>query len=146
MSDKVSSVLLLDKKKAAVVEARLLDGISEEQLRDVENHWQPALSRGLQRLKAAGNRPQELPQSHHWNWRKKVEFFRSLLAYRGFAIECEGLTQGLMLVSTAEACRLPSQRGKPLVYVDYLETAPWNQRELVEQPRFGGIGTVMLAA
>lgn len=55
------------------------------------------------------------------------------------------MTQGLMLVTTAEVCRLPIQKGKPLVYIDYLETAPWNQRVLAEQPRFGGIGTVMIA-
>ncbi len=33
-----------------------------------------------------------------------------------------------------------------MIYIDYLETAPWNQGGLVGRPRYGGIGTVMLAA
>ena len=46
--------------------------------------------------------------------------------------------------------RLASQRGKPLVYVDYLETAPWNIRPLMQalgkSPRFGAVGTRLVEA
>lgn len=143
MSGDISKVWLMDKKTGEAVEAFLHDGITEAHLEDVEQSWIPELQAGLRRLRASGR---SRPESSHWRWRDKVEHMRGLLAYRGFAIEHEGHTQGLMLVKTTEACRLPSQRGKPLVYVDYLETAPWNQRELVEQPRFGSIGSVMLAA
>lgn len=141
-----ASVPLLDRHTGDVVDATLVDGITEAHLEDVEKIWMPAMLAGLQRLAAAGIPRRSWPQSHHWNWREKVEQVREILAYRGFALELDGRTQGLMQVKTTEVCRLQSQRGKPLVYVDYLETAPWNQRELVEQPRFGGIGTVMLAA
>jgi hypothetical protein len=146
MSHQGSVVPLRDKNTGEIVEAVLIDGISETQLRDVETNWLPVMRQGIERLKAAGKPRREWPQSHHWNWRNKVEHVHGILAYRGFAIEYQKQTQGLMLVTTAEACRLPEQRGKPLVYIDYLETAPWNQRELVGQPRFSGIGTVMLAA
>jgi hypothetical protein len=146
MSRNASKVPLLDRHTGSLVEAQLADGITEAHLEDVEVHWRPVLFAGLRRLKAEGRPLREWPQSRHWSWRDKVEHVRSLLAYRGFAIEYEGRTQGLMLVKMTEVCLLPEQRGKPLVYVDYLETAPWNQRELVEKPRFGGIGTVLLAA
>jgi hypothetical protein len=146
MSGETSRVWLLDKYTGEMVEALLADGITESHLEDAELHWKPALVEGLRRLKAQGTPLKEWPQSRHWNWRNKLEYVRDLLAYRGFAIECEGRAQGLMLVKTTEVCHLPEQKGKPLVYVDYLETAPWNQRELFERPRFGGIGTVMLAA
>jgi len=143
MNGDISKVWLVDKKTGGLVEASLYDGITEAHLKDVEKSWMPKLRSELQRLRATG-RPH--PQSSHWNWRDKVEHMRGLLAYRGFAVVHEGHTQGLMLVKTTHPCRLPIQRGKPLVYVDYLETAPWNQRELVMQPQFGGIGLVMLAA
>lgn len=143
MSRDLSKVWLVDNQTGMAVEAVLHDGITEAHLTDIEESWMPALRDGLHRLRVAGR---TRPQSSHWRWREKVEHLRGLLAYRGFAIEHGGHTQGLMLVKTTEACRLSSQRGKPLVYVDYLETAPWNQRELVEKPRFGGIGSVMLAA
>ena len=106
----------------------------------------PVLLEGLQRLVAAGKPRREWPQTSHWNWRDKVEDVRGILAYRGFAISCEDKTQGLMLVRMTDVARLPNQRGKPLIYIDYLESAPWNQGGLVDRPRFGGIGTVMLAA
>lgn len=146
MSPKGSAVPLLDKETGEIVAAHLVEGIDETHLEDVERSWLPVLLEGLQRLVASGKPRREWPQSHHWNWRSKVEHTRGLLAYRGFAIECQERTQGLMLVKLSELCKLQEQRGKPLVYVDYLETAPWNQRELVDQPRFGGIGIVMLTA
>jgi hypothetical protein len=146
MSDRISPIPLLDRHAGKLVEAILIDGITESQLEDVESHWWPVLWDALRRFQAAGKPRREWPQSRHWNWRDKVESIQGILAYRGFALECEERTQGLMLVKVTEVCRLPDQKGKPLVYVDYLETAPWNQRELVDQPRFGGIGTILLAA
>jgi hypothetical protein len=146
MSIDISRALLFDKHAGTVVEGRLVDGITDTHLEDIETTWMAALHEGLKRLKAAGIPRSEWPQSRHWSWRDKVEHVRGLLAYRGFVIEYEERAQGLMLIKTTELCRLPEQRGKPLVYVDYLETAPWNQRALVDRPRFGGIGTVMLAA
>lgn len=35
--------------------------------------------------------------------------------------------------------------GQELVYVDYLETAPWNLRTPIVAPRFSGVGTVLMA-
>lgn len=41
-------------------------------------------------------------------------------------------------------CQQRSQLGLPLVYVHYLEAAPWNLRELTPDPHFGGVGQVLL--
>ena len=144
MSPHTSPVFLRDLKSGRNVAAQLIDGISETQLADVENCWTPALLDGLKHLAVTGRPKSQWPQSSHWDWRAKVERVRDLLAYRGFALECEDHTQGLMQVKTTELCRVATQSGKPLVYIEYLETAPWNQRELVARPRFAGIGTVML--
>ncbi len=36
--------------------------------------------------------------------------------------------------------------GKPLVYVDYIATAPWNLRSLTDTPRYRGVGKVLIEA
>ena len=35
--------------------------------------------------------------------------------------------------------------GKPIVYVEFVATAPWNRPELQNPPRYRGVGTVMVA-
>jgi len=42
--------------------------------------------------------------------------------------------------------KLPSEKGKPLIYVRYLETAPWNIRILKPNPRYGGVGSRLIRA
>ncbi len=42
--------------------------------------------------------------------------------------------------------REPSQRGKPLVYLEYLEVAPWNWPYRSERPRLKGVGIALVAA
>ena len=44
--------------------------------------------------------------------------------------------QGLLAVRTDKTCRLAEQAGLPLVYVDYLATAPWNYAPFLA--RIGG--------
>ncbi len=52
----------------------------------------------------------------------------------------------MLLKTDGHFARLPKQERKPLVYVSYLATAPWNYREITEQPKFSGVGTVLLRA
>ena len=46
--------------------------------------------------------------------------------------------------------RLSGQKGKPIVYVDYVETAPWNVKFLMKalgkKPQFGAVGTRLIEA
>lgn len=146
MSDTTCPVFLFDTHAGEAVPAVLIDGITEAHLDDVEATWQPARVQGLHRLYQAGVPPRDWPESRHWDWRRKQAEVRGILAYRGFCIVCEGRVQGLMQVMTTQVCRLPGQRGKPLVYIDYLESAPWNQHGFSARPRFKGVGTVMLRA
>lgn len=136
-------ILLLDKRTGKFVPAELVETINEGHLASVEKEWMPVLLRRLREL--VGQR-QPLPENRHWVWREKVTHIRGLLAYRTFAIVCEGQTQGLMQINTAGTCRLPGQVGKPLAYVDYLETAPWNRASIVARPRFGLVGTLLIRA
>jgi hypothetical protein len=58
----------------------------------------------------------------------------NVLANAFYGIEHEGKLQGLMKLETVGEycrCRLPEQDGKSLVYIDFLEVAPWNLRSVV---------------
>ncbi len=48
------------------------------------------------------------------------------------------------------SCRLPEQEGKALVYVDYVEVAPWNLKPLTnalgQKPRYNAIGSRLIEA
>jgi hypothetical protein len=68
------------------------------------------------------------------------------LAFHGFCVVAQGETQGLAQLDLTRACREPSQRGKPLVYVDYLEVAPWNRPDLGAPQRLRGVGSALITA
>lgn len=39
-----------------------------------------------------------------------------------------------------------AQKGKDLVYVEYVENAPWNRPELADPPLYRGIGSILIRA
>jgi hypothetical protein len=139
MSVSQSPIWVVDGATGQAIEAVLFDAILERHLRDFEHRWRPWLQR------AVASAP-ELPaqQSAHWDWRQKVRAVGGLLGFPSFAIECGGETQGLMIASTVESCRLETQIGKPLVYVEFLETAPWNRTTLTGKPRYHRVGPAMI--
>ena len=49
-----------------------------------------------------------------------------------------------MVMVAGKEARLAPDAGKPLVYVDYVESAPWNVIPLVEEPLYSGIGVVLM--
>jgi hypothetical protein len=129
------AVRLIDARDPArpVVSALLRRGFPADRVDEVEDAWARA------RQEAAG----QVPVEHaHWNWRHKVDN-----VYLGnstlMAVECGGAVQGLMAVFTAPH---PSRLGGGrVVYVDYLEVAPWNLKGLAHPPRFLGVGTALIA-
>ena len=140
-----SSPIYLLKDGGSAVDAVLWDGIGANQMSDWVDHWEPAKASGLRRLAEAKAPRGALPQSRHWVWPEKVREASGVLARKGFCIVAEGVTQGLMLVTTASFSRVDGQKGKPIVYVDYLETAPWNRHNFVyERPKYAGVGSLLL--
>jgi len=138
-------VYLFEVESSQLVEAELRDAILEDQLEDWENHWQPELWSAMLRLKAQGVWPVK-QESAHWNWQDKIQSIRSLLAYRTFCITCGGMTQGMMQVDLTKSARIESQKGKPIVYIDYLENAPWNRPTLNNPARYRNVGTLLIRA
>lgn len=147
MNVEISSAFLLDVATGQALEAELWDAITERQLADWEGEWTPALMQAIQNLNRAGIERRFWPQSRHWDWRRKADAFKGLLSKPGFSVMCQDMTQGMMIVDTLSAARLSSQTGKPLVYIEFLENAPWNRKGLVlAEPRFQGVGSLLMRA
>lgn len=142
----ISTIYLLDSASGDAVEAELRDAIEEAQLIDWQTRWQPALIDILRDLTKRGVPMSDWPQNWHWDWRRKTAGVQGLLAFKGFSVIAGGETQGLAQVNLTGTGREPSHAGKPLVYVDYLEVAPWNRPDLGFAPRLRGVGSTLLTA
>ena len=58
-----------------------------------------------------------------------------------------GEMQGLMMADeSGHTTRLAPDFGQPLVYVDYVEAAPWNVRRANPIPRFQNVGLHLVRA
>jgi hypothetical protein len=137
---------LFDRQAKVLIPASLCTELTEEEILAVEAVWGPIRADAINRLVQSGFHEDQMPQHWHWNWALKVPKLR-LLTYEGVGVECEGQMQGLMLLATANyAARLAGELGQRIVYVDYVESAPWNIRPLAEQPRYGGVGARLMAA
>jgi len=130
--------------KGEPVEAILHTDLNTLQLVDAEIVWSRGRLLGLRRLIECG--ALQFPQHVHWNWGQKAISVFPLLAYRFLGIEVEGMMQGLMMACLEGSARLDPDKGKPLVYVEYLETAPWNAREFTDTPRFKNVGVRLMQA
>ncbi|MCX8507838.1 MAG: hypothetical protein ORN49_02985 [Rhodobacteraceae bacterium] len=132
-----------------VVTAEVFDGISQGNIDSWEKTWKPVIEATRARLAASGAPRSAHPQSAHWDWNRKATEVRKLLSYRTFCVVCGGATQGLMRVETVvHRSRNEDENGRAaqsLVYVDFLETAPWNRPEHVQHPVYRGVGQVLLA-
>jgi hypothetical protein len=129
-----------------IVEATLTDAISGDVAQRADRTWS-TFCNALEAQKK--ERAERMPRTEHghWNWEWKLSETGHLLAYSGYAVEVDGDVQGLMLLRTAgDYGRLTTQAQQPLVYVVYVQTAPWNDSRLVEQRRYRGVGTVLLRA
>lgn len=115
-----------------------------ESLELIERLWGTERARLAEELRAHG----EMLQSSHWRWTWKAE--RPPHWHCLVTVECEGQVQGVMAV---ENLLRPSRivPGAWVLYVDFLEVAPWNYRvpsnratPAVRLPRFAGVGTVLI--
>ncbi len=140
-------IYLLDARTGKATKATLSSGIGKPQLDDWENHWLPALWRGMLEQKRL-NAPIKdwWQESQRWDWKDKTARIQGLIAYQAFHVACDGRTQGMMQVDLTKTANQNEQKGKPLVYVKYLETAPWNRSSLYKPPYYHGVGTALIAA
>lgn len=134
-----------------LVDAELDDAVSLSELFDAQAAWAPAkvliAKECFQRHVPKDQRPQSL----HWNWADKADVLEPyapgpLSFYRLFGITAKGEWQGIMLAcSGGHKARIGASKGD-LVYVDFVETAPWNWDvpQVGQKRRFGGLGRQLL--
>ncbi len=139
MAKSSTTIFLKDVASGELREAALYEGIQERHLTDVEEIWQPALTL-LERWSDRGQRP----ESAHWNWRAKMRHVRRKKTQHSFAIVHRDVTQGLMIVDTSRTAQLEPGRGQKLVYVDYVEVAPWNRHGWQPHRVFHSVGSHFL--
>ena len=139
-------VKLVRAKTREIIDATLHLDLHPTKLVETEVEWGPIRRDAVRNLVKAGHPPDKIPRHFHWDWGAKSQKL-ALLAIRCFGIESEGKMQGLMMLDTAsKTSKVPPDQGKPVVYVDYLESAPWNVRPLVDEPLFSGTGVVLMRA
>lgn len=147
MSVIVLPIALREASSGNAVPAELRGSIAEQEVLDWEQHWKPEMGAITHRLRTAGVDRRLWPQTAHWDWRAKVDVSQTMLANAGYCIACSGMTQGLMILSTLYTCRLPADKGKAMVYVEFLEVAPWNQIIVNgPEPRYRGVGSALFRA
>ncbi|MFM7165294.1 MAG: GNAT family N-acetyltransferase [Planctomycetaceae bacterium] len=133
MSANVSRTFLREGATGGLVAADLYDAILPRHLDQHERSWKPIIAA-------------QQEQHGHWDWRDKLAGYSGQLSYQSFSLECGGMVQGLMIVNTMKRCRMSSQANKHLVYVEYLEAAPWNRPLNPAGPTYKGVGKVLMAA
>jgi hypothetical protein len=142
-------VELLDNATGEFVEAELFDEITVEHFLETKRTWRPLVLQARRKLLARG-REDLVPNYAHWDWTTKEPLLQ-MLAMKFFGIECGGKLQGIVEIQmVGYECRVPTQRGRDLVYVDYLQVAPWNVRLLMDAlgkpTQFRGVGSRLFEA
>jgi hypothetical protein len=135
----VLQVRLIDARTPdRLVHASLIRDFPANKLDVIESDWADARQQAADAEQAFGLAPLE---HAHWDWRNKRDSIKTG-RHMAVVVECDGDIQGAMAV-----LRIPRpSRLQPgnVVYVDYLEAAPWNLRAFASQPRFLGVGTVLI--
>jgi len=137
---------LRDLETGDVVPADLVYGIGLPHVMDWHTAWQPALGAIKAALHEQGVPKPEWPQTGHWNWAAKVAEAQDIIGFRMFSVTAAGMTQALMRVDLTKPARMEDASGRPLVYVDYLEVAPWNQSFAGTRKKYRGAGPILLTA
>ena len=137
----------MERQAKRLVEANLIDGVSKDEVSAADQQWSDSFAGAIEELQHGSVPHEQWPQHAHWDWKKKWAAIEGKLMYRMLGIEADGSMQGLMLVSTAgHYCRIDSQKGKPLVYINFVATAPWNSPGVVSQPKYALVGSIFVSA
>jgi hypothetical protein len=146
----VHKVYIIDGATDAPVEVELHDDLKVDVLLDVESQWASTRHDIRTKLTTLAVPPQSRPESLHWDWgRKSLPLaFRDPDDFRIMAVGRQTVWEAAVVtLCKNQVALLAPHAGSPLVYVDYLEVAPWNWKiENVQTRKFKAIGSVLLRA
>ncbi|BDA76201.1 hypothetical protein CAL7716_103670 (plasmid) [Calothrix sp. PCC 7716] len=125
-----SKVLLIRGQDNLIVQADLLQ-LTQKHASDYTSQWKDLLRQYAQ-------------EDKWWDWEFKLQSIINKQGNReGYAIEYEGETQGLMMIEV-EMHGSQITRGKRLVYIDGVASAPLNRVKIQNPPKLRGVGSTLL--
>lgn len=80
----------------------------------------------------------------HWDWAQKCALAPQSNS-RVFGLLNGADVEGAMVIKLGETSRLGGS-DEPLLYVDFVSTAPWNRSPIQNPQRFNGLGRVLMGA
>ena len=123
--------------------ASIYRGLDDANFQDFLKHWKPQLDKRAAEFSNWDEAAKGNVQDAHWDWVGKA---KDEGVYDSFAIECDGVTQGLMLVDIApHFAKIESQRGRDICYIELISSAPWNRPKFSDKPKYKGSGRILLA-
>lgn len=138
--------IVSNRNNGRLVNALLVEDPTDRYIEATDKLWRVYRKRFVDALKATGK---PIPDHNHWSWKWKLEQELAKKAlFKCFAILSNNEPQGLLLLNYGQeyTARLQEQRGQPLLYVAYIESAPWNVPGYCDAPCFSGIGTLLYKA
>ena len=123
--------------------ADLIDDITDDHLAMWKATWLPVIQQRQDEFEAKNVPKEKRPGDMHWDWNAKLTPYRGQLGLKAYSLICEGQLQGMMQVSLIKHAKLEGQVGKPLVFIDFLSSAPWNRKDLTDKPIFGRVGSLL---
>lgn len=140
----LGQVDLYNRESKSYDKAEVYQELDQKNFDDFDRLWKPMLAKRRAEVHPAATAADVNVQDAHWDWVGKAKVAASRLGQETFAVEC-GETQGLMLVDLNGFGRLDVQKGRELIYVELLATAPWNRYKTVASPRYKSVGRVLIA-
>ena len=121
--------------------------LSENDLEQTDRLWLPAQWQLEDSAQQAGISINGYMEHSHWRWSRKWQLRTNHTLYGG--IEVHGEIQGIIILQLDRSCHHTSQNGMPLVYVDYIATAPWNNTHVLgllgQSARYKSVGGILLS-
>jgi len=146
MKEAIETVDLLNRETQQFEPAILYRGIDKTNLDDFDRRWRPLIDVRIAQMTSPSEIAAANIQDWHWDWRDKAKKRTGQLASDSFAVEIDGITQGLLFTTSAAFARIDEQKGLDIVYLEYLATAPWNRKGFTTRPIYKGVGRVLVAA
>jgi hypothetical protein len=146
VSSRLGIFALKNRHTGDIEDAELHAPVDAGHIADFDQHWKPAIHHRLRQMPRGARSSDANLEDWGWDWEKKAAAFGGRLDYQSFALECGGMTQGLMLCSLVKTARESSQRNQHMVYVEYIHTAPWNRPRFTDKPLYKGVGGILIAA
>lgn len=142
---KALSVLLTEEETGKPVKAELHFDLGPHDLDEIEEAWGPTRREAARRV-AKEKGIEAVPQHWHWDWRRKGSLLR-FPTFRCLGIRIKDEVQGIVLIDADRyRARLEPDKSKPLMYIEFLEAAPWNNCQFVTKRRYSPIGARLMEA